>query len=312
VTVPVFPSSVRHDAETSRVLLLAYVSGGRYGPRRVPRGMDRALVETLLRGALGPDASRAAFRRALDVALFYEAEGSLEAFVRPLGGSIVSAEDLARAAIGIQAAGDLGTRDTVTEAARALDVRLASHEKASEVFSELLAARLALTPAGSDAATLARIRTEVARAQRHEEETERAMMAYEELAAIERNDVPRMQAQAAEKSRLALLSPAERAPSLVGLYLGVGRLGGLYLQTWAARVLRRDVIQGTDPRPVFAELEQHAAAADPRAEGVRAWFRVVRAAQAIVYLGGTPSPTLKQRWDEGAAFGGQSFLWDDP
>jgi hypothetical protein len=302
---------VRHAEGPARSLVQAFVFGGRYGPKRVPRGIEPSLVAEIL-GALPADASVAAFRRALEVARFYESVTSLPAFLSPLAGELTAARDLARAAVGAQAVGELGDPELAGQATRALDARVVAHPEAGKVLDDLLAARLALAPAGSDAALVSRLRAEVAAAKRHEEESEAGMMAYDQVSALERNDLPLHDGQVAEKLRL-LQAPAEEAvPGLVALYLGVAPVGGTYLDTWAARQLRRDALAGRDLGAVFAELERLAMAADPDQVGVRAHFRVVRAAQAIVYLGGEPSPALRERWTEAAPFGGQSFLWDDP
>ncbi len=309
---PSLPTRVRHSESESRSLLQAYVTGGRYGPQRVPRGIDPRLAVEFLRNVLRPDESPLTFRRGLDVALFYESAGAVDAFIQPLALELLQPDDLERAALGAQAAGNLGTTKIADEAARAIDMRVVPHPAARAVFPELIEARLALAPSGTDAALEGRIRAETALAKKDEETSEAAMVAYDQLAALERNGIPRLQAQEAEKLRLAALPRPQRTPELVALYLGLARFGGPFLDVWAARLLRAEAMSGADMASAFAELERHAAAADPAGQGVRAWFRIVRAAQAIVYLGGQPSPELQSRWDEGASYGGQSFLWDDP
>lgn len=301
---------VRHDRRRGRELMAEYVRGGRYGPARVPRGVAPEVVLELLRDVLGPETEPPDVAKALEAARFYELPEAVPYFSRTRE-RLESRDDLKRWAHALQAAADLGGVADASEAARAFDTRLVPAPAATDELQLLLATRLVLAPQGTTRALASRLRAAVAEAQRHEERDEASMMAFDKLDAIERNDLPRTQALSEAKAKLAAASGPQRLEPLVDAYLQKGAAAGLYLETWSARLLRRAA--WADPAPVLAALVRAFDAADPAKAGRLADFQAVRAAQAIVYLGGTLDARRRARYDEAFVTGrAMNFLWDDP
>jgi hypothetical protein len=293
-------------------LLEAYVFGDEYGPFRVPRGIDPAVVLRFLADRLPSDAPPPAFARALEVLRFYELPEALPELTRPLADPVGSAEDLARDASVLQAMGDLGGSEDGARAATFLDGRLVPHPAAEAAFPLLLETRLALAPHGSDEALALRIHGAVERARADEEKDEAGMMRFDAAAAIERNDLARERALAQAKTSLLRAPGPERIGGLVQTYLGRAPGGGPYLETWAGRMLRRQAFASA-PAPVLEALERSLDAAPPPRQGVLGAFLAVRAAQAILYLGGELSPEREAHYQEALPIGGaMNFLWDDP
>lgn len=300
---------VRHDKKAGRELIAGYVLGGRYGPARVPRGIAPEVVLELLGDTLGPETEPPDVAKALEAGRFYELTEAVPLFAR-VRERLESTDDLRRWAYALQAAGDLGGREAGAEAAAALDARLVPFPAAVGEFPLLLATRLALAPHGSVRALAGRIRAAVAEAKIHEERDEASMMAFDKLDAIERNDLPRTVALSEAKARLLAPGP-QRAPELVDAYLQKGPAGGPYLETWSARALRHEAWR--DPAPVLDALGRAMDAADPAKAGRLADFQAARAAQAILYLGGTLDPARRARYQAALSTGAaMSFLWDDP
>lgn len=301
---------VRHDRKTGRERVLEFVAGGRYGPARVPRGVAPEVVLEALGDAVGPETDPQDLAKALEVARFYELPEAVPFFAR-VRQRLAAAADLRRWARALQAAGDLGAAAAGAEAAQALDARLVPSPWAPEEFPLLLETRLVLAPHGSAAALAARIRAAVAAARQHEEDDEASMMAFDRVDAIERNDLARTVALSEAKARLAAAAGPARVAGLVDAYLQKGAVAGGYLETWAARLLRR--MAWADPAPVLEALGRALDAADPATLGRLADFQAVRAAQAIVYLGGALDPAREERLAEAIGTGAaMNFLWDDP
>jgi len=303
---------VRHDEATGRSLLEAYVFGDEYGPFRVPRGIDPEVTVRFLADRLPPSAPPPAFARALEVLRFYEVPEALPELARPLADPVGSEDDLARDACVLQAMGDLGGDEDGARAAAFLDDRLVPHPAAEAAFALLLATRLALAPHGSDDALARRIRAAVERARADEEKDEAGMMRFDAVAAVERNALPRERALAQAKTSLLRAQAPARPTGLVQTYLGQAPGGGPYLETWAGRILRRDAF-GPGREPVLEALQRAFDAAPPPRQGGRGAFVAVRAAQAVLYLGGKLSPEREARYREALPLGGaMNFLWDDP
>jgi hypothetical protein len=302
---------VRYEGQAGRALLQTYLFGGTYGPVRPPRGIAPEEVLDFLRKQVLADAEPDVFRKALDLLRFYELPEALAALVPALE-KLRNAQDLLRSAFVLQAVGDLGTSTEADHAATHLDTRLVPCPDASLEFPALLDTRLALAPHGTDAALAARIHVEVQRAQADAHRDEQAMMHADALSAVERNDLPRIRVFAAAKGKLAALDAAAREQALVATYLGRSAATGPYLEVWAARMLRRSVFTGA-LAPVVEVLGKVIVEADPVQQGTLADFAVVRAAQAIVYLGGELRPEWAQAYETSLPTGASlNFLWDDP
>jgi hypothetical protein len=303
---------VRYDAATGQSLLQAYIFGDGYGPSRVPRGILPEVVFQFVERFVVPEKPAAAYGKCLEALRFYELPEALPGLSRGLE-RLEDEEDLRRSATVLQAIGDLGGSSEVDRAASTFDSRLVPHRAAPREFEMLLATRLALTPHGSDKILGRRIRDEVEQAKTHERENEQAMMHFDRLAAVERNDLPRTRAMSEAKVRLS--GRPALVPDLKGLvdtYLGRSAAAGPYLEIWSARMLRRAAFaQGLNP--IVQEFGRVIDAANPKQQGTLADFAVVRSAQAIIYLGGTLLSGWAETYRQSLPTGGaMNFLWDDP
>jgi hypothetical protein len=266
------------------------------------------VVREFLDRSLPPDGSPDAYRKALETVRFYELPEALPALERGLQ-PVTSLEELRRAGLVLEAIGDLGSPEKAREAGQVLDGRLVPLADAPEAFGPLLQAWLALAPHVGDAALSARIHDQAEKARPGEERDEAGMMQFDAMAAVERNELPRIQSARRMKEKLA---PRSAARDWVSSYLGAGPGGGPYLETWCARKARLEVFHH-DPTPVLDTFRGAIRAADPRTQGRLADFRIVRAAQAILYLGGSLDPEDGRRYEAALPTGGaMNFLWDDP
>ncbi len=303
-------TQVRYDAATSQSLLEAYIFGDSYGPVRVPRGIAPERVLQFVDQRVLPLAPVEAFSKCLETLRFYELPEALPGLSRCLE-RLEDADALGRAAYVVQAIGDLGDSGDVDRAALTFDDRLVPHQAAPREFVLLLATRLALAPHGSDAALARRIRGEVEHAKADERKSEEAMMHADRLVAVERNELPRTRALSEAKRRLSEAS-APPVPAWVDTYLGRSAAAGPYLETWAARMLRRAAFSQA-LEPVVESFGTVIDLANPKQHGALADFHVVRSAQAILYLGGTLTPGRAEAYQKALPTGAaMNFLWDDP
>ena len=288
--------------------LESFVLGGTYGPTRVPRGIASEVVLEFLERSLPADGTPDAYRKTLETVRFYELGEALAAIERGLQ-TLTSLEDLQRASLVLEAIGDLGSPEQVRGAGQVLDGQLVPRAHGPEAFRPLLQACLALAPHAGDSALSARIHEEVEKARPDERRDEAGMMHFDALAAVERNELPRMQSARQVKERL---SPRTAARDWVSSYLGAGPAGGPYLEIWCARKARLEAFHH-DPTPVLEAFRDALRSADPRAQGRLADFRIVRAGQAILYLGGSLDRADGRRYESALPTGGATnFLWDDP
>jgi hypothetical protein len=187
---------------------------------------------------------------------------------------------------------------------------LVPHLQAPQLWPLLMETREVLAPYGSDAALEQRLADEVAARQAHERDGEAEMMAYDAVAAVQRNELPRSQGRAAAK--VALRTEADRdlrRKGLVDVYLGRRWLGTM-LEEWAGRWLRWEAF-GMRPEPVWQALALALDEIDrTKLSTAQADLELVRAAQAILYLGGKLSLHHTHQYEK--AHGVQNFLWDDP
>lgn len=304
-------TTIRHDEPAARQLLQDFIFGGKFGPGRVPRGIDPAFVSAFIQGELQPGSSADAYGKTLEAIRFYERADVLPHLFQALSRKELDASSIRRSAYVLQAAGDLGAPPDIVNAADYLDSVLVPLEAAMDVMPILFDTHVVLAPAHSADRLSDRIHHEVAQAALTEQQSEAHMMAYDRLSAMERNDLPRARAVAAKKVAVIALPADARRDELVTIYLGQSSAVGLLVETWAARALRWEAL-AVDPVPVWAALARAIDAADKATLPRHITdFTIVRAAQAILYLGGTLSQhhaDLYAKAESAAA----SFLWDDP
>ncbi len=302
---------VRYTEQQSRELLQSYIFAGKYGPLRAPRGIEPELVSQFIREKLQPSSSADAYASVLELIRFYERADVLPHIRLALTGHEADATDLLRSAYALQAVGDLGSPENAAQAADYFDRVLVPHPAlAARIYPALFDTLVALAPSGSPAQLAQRLAREVEKLAPGQHASEANMMAYDELAAVQRNNLPRTRILVETKKKLAAQPQHVRRAELVRIYLGLAA-GGTMLGTWAARLLRKEAMDG-DPEPVYAEFARGIDSIDTKTMGKeRASFIIVRAAQAILYLQGTLSSLHRRVYEEAGGGGGMNFLWYD-
>jgi hypothetical protein len=303
-------TQVRHDEAQAHAIMRVYVFGGLFGTDRPPRGIAPAHWLDFIVQHVPQGGGANVYQKTLQALRFYELDAAVPHLLRTLELPVVGRDDVQRCCAAIQAAADLGqpSDELLARLCEFFDTQLVPHPEALGLWPLLMDTRVVLTPHGSDAALEQRLADEVAAKQLHEREGEAEMMAYDAVAAVQRNDLPRAHRCAdAKRALLAMTDEAARVAALVDTYLGRRWLGTL-LEEWAARMLRRAAL--VDAEPVWSALRAAIDAIDPAKPAAQIDLELVRAAQAILYLGGSLSPALHERY--AAAQGVANFLWDDP
>jgi hypothetical protein len=309
--MPIQITVVRYDATTARGRLDTYLFSHRYGGARVPRGIEPELVSDFLEENIKPDSTPDAYRRVVEVLRFYERPDALRTIRLALTGQESTPEDVQRSAYALQAIGDLGTPGEVSQAADYFNrVLVPQPQLPPELYSVLLETLVTLAPAGSAAALSQKLNQEIRKLEPGQRSSEPAMFAYDKLAAVQRNQLPKTNIAIEYKKQIATAPPNPRRAELVRMYLGLSPRGGGGLGVWAARLLRKEAMEG-DPEPVYAEFSKAIDSLDEKKLGKDpANLIFVRGAQAILYLQGTLSQEQRIRFGA-AGTPGMNFLWDD-
>jgi hypothetical protein len=303
---------VRHDEAQAHAILRVFVFGGHFGTDRPPRGIDPAHLLDFIVKNVPVSGESDVYHKVLHALRFYELGEAVPHLLKTLDQPVVGREDVQRCAFAIQAAADVGspTAELMGRLCKVFDEVLVPHPQAPGLWPLLMETREVLAPYGSDAALEQRLADEVAARQAHERDGEAEMMAYDAVAAVQRNELPRSQRRAAAK--VALRTEADqdlRRKGLVDVYLGRRWLGTM-LEEWAGRWLRWEAF-GMRPEPVWQALAQAIDEIDrTKLSTAQADLELVRAAQAILYLGGKLSLHHTHQYEK--AHGVQNFLWDDP
>jgi hypothetical protein len=281
---------VRHTDEQSRELLSTFVFEGRYGGSRVPRGIDPRFVSRFILEGLQPGSEAGAYAAVLEVIRFYERADVLVHIRRALSTHEASGEDVMRSAYVLQAIGDLGSSDDALQAADYFNRILVPHPYVvTTLYTVLFETLVVLAPAGSPNRLLERLTQELRTLEPGRHAGEAGLMKYDALAAVHANEVPKTTVLIEIKNRLTAQLPEARRAELVRIYLGLST-GGAILGTWAARLLRKEAMEGA-PDPVYAEFGRAIDSVDVTKLGEeRGNFIKERAAQAILYLQGTLRP----------------------
>lgn len=303
---------VRYDEAQAQPLLRVFVFGGHFGTDRPPRGIDPAHWLDFIVRHVPVSGEADVYQKVLHALRYYELGEAVPHLLQTLDQPVVGREDVQRCCWAIQAAADVGspTAELMTRLCRFFDEVLVPHAQAPGLWSLLMETRVVLAPYGSDAALEDRLADEVLAKQAHERDGEAEMMAYDAVAAVQRNELPRSQRRATMKVALRMeTDEAERRKGLVDTYLGRRFLGTL-VEEWAGRWLRWEAF-GKRPEPVWQALALAIDEIDRTtlAPG-QSDVAVVRAAEAILYLGGTLSLLHQHQYE--AAHGVANFLWDDP
>jgi hypothetical protein len=303
-------TNVRHTPPEADALLHSYVFEGRYGGPRVPRGIALPQVTLFVKTAILPDVDSADLFRLLEVLRFYERADCVEHLLKFLVGKELDNTDIQRSLLLVQIAGDIGEAPEAKQAAAYLDDRLVEHPAMTGEFALLFQTLLTLAPYGSMAKSEARLATQLKRAESQKDANEQGLRAFTLLttADAERKRTAKLRAA---KTKLAALPPDKRVTELLAVYLGESSLSTSYMEVWAARMLRREAFDN-DPTAVLRDLGHYLDRALPAgAKAPGEPFHYVRAAQALVYLGGS-LPLRHKTAYHAIEDKTLNFLWDDP
>jgi hypothetical protein len=304
-------TTVRYNERQGRELLRNYIFGGfRAGPRP-PRGVEPELVSQFILEELLPESPAAAYAKTVQVLRFYERTDVVAHLRKALRGSERSAEDVQRSAYAIQAIAEVGTRQEIEQAATYFDQKLVVHAEALNNLPLMLETLIVLAPSGSPEKLAAKIDQEVQRRAKVENESEQTMMAYDEMLSFQGDHLPRVLNAIQMKKKLLAMETPDRLSEYVKIYLGLSPGSNDLMQVWAARMLRREAMQG-DPKPIHTAFAGAMAKADPEKVGQDAITDTIvsRAAQAILYLQGKLTRTERQLYEK-TKLAAMNFLWDD-
>jgi hypothetical protein len=308
--VPIKITDPRHTEGRSNELLENFVFGGHYGPYRIPRGIHPPLVAAFLQRRIDADADSNDLSKALDLARFYEAVAAVPHFVtllRPANDN----PSLHVQLLLCQLIGDLGPADLAKRAADHLNRLLVPRTETIRLARIALETVVVLAPHATFDTLAARLDAELRRLAPDRRSSEAAMMDHDRLAAVIRNDLPRLRLVADAKAKLTSKDAAERRPLLVEVYLGRDNLRDAYLQVWAARMLRAEAL-AIRGQPAQLEFERVLDSIDPAELGEKPATDVLarRAERALRYFGGLLSQEQRDRLSK-VKRSSMDFLDDD-
>lgn len=303
-------TTVRLGPKEAEEALEAYLFGGRYGPRRVPRGIEPRVVGLFLAAKFATGMDEDDIVKAVDLARFYETRELAGAALKALRRPLVAPADVVFHARTVILIAELDETEQREEAARHYETTVVTSPHAIPATPVLIEAAKVLGAAAAFAALERRLQNERARLAEVQNRSEADLMAHDKVVAWIRNDLPRAKRVAEAKKPVDALKPAERMEQLVRNYMGDGPIADDYWQIWSARRLRRDAFAGAvDPTAAFLAIItplKNEAVRDDALVAARFW----RAERAFRYFGGViDEPILEQRKIAGP--GGTDFLDDD-
>jgi hypothetical protein len=297
----------------ARGALKAFVFGGDYGGFRVPRGIEPAFVSEFIRENVKPTSGPGALLNTIDLIRFYERSDVVPELTGPnLVRPPTDQKEFQRQAYSCQMVGDFLDEAAVVKAAEHFDRFLVKSSWALDYANLMLSTLLVLCPSGAMDAFAARTRTEVARLAPRQADSEKSMMAFDKIEAIERNDIPRTSRLIAAKKKLAAKPVPEALPDLVKTYLSKDTVSDAYLQVWAARRIRSDAIAAS-PKPAHAAFARHIDEVPLEEAGNPPHIaRICASSRATVYLAGElTDPRIEKYKIAREKQPPVEFLWDD-
>jgi hypothetical protein len=304
-------TTIRLSEDEAKERLNAYVFGGGYGPRRVPRGIDPRFVAKFLLEKIG-SMDEDDLGKTLNVARYYESKEIAPAAIKLFDKPIDKMDDWLYQMYAVRLGADLGGAEEATKAARHFESRVVPHPKALQDPPWMLDTAKVTEPHGGMGAAEKRLQQEKAALEPNQRRSEADMGAFDKIAAALRNDFPRAKKVAEYKARLLALPPAERRETLIRVYMDDASVADDYLRIFAARLLRKDVFEGAVPAPI-PEFRAIAAAFKPEElrDDPAAAGRFLRAERAYRYFGGGPDAQLKALASSAKAIEADAFLDDD-
>lgn len=304
-------TAVRMSNAEANSRLSGYIFDAMYGGARTPRGIDPDYVAEFINENLEPTSPPSAYRSVLELVRFYERPDTLPTIKRALTGKESSPVDVARSARALNAIGDLGSEVERAQAAAYIDKFLVPNPAlTAEGYPPLLEALVALTPAASPAALTQRLARDIQAKSAGARASVQGMMAYDKLVSVQQNDLTGYVWNMEMKKLLLAAPPDVQRAELAKVYLGLSTHGGPVLNSWSARMLRKEAME-VDAAPVCAEIEKGIDLVDEKQRGKdAAAMIVVRAAQAVNYLGCKLSRAHQVLYEKSGNMG-NNFLWDD-
>jgi hypothetical protein len=275
---------VRLFDDDANAALSAYIYGGIYAPPQIPKGIGRGQVIEYILDHLHKDDSPSAFAAVLQIMRFYELVEIGNEVVSRSHDRLVDGDDVRRVCYVTQIGAEFGKGDLPERADQYLDTDVVSSPAAAQAFDTLLETRVALAPLGSFDRLAVRINTEFKRREADVED-EPTLMAYDQIAAIVNNDLPRAISAVGRKAQILALSGEERHRALIKIYLGLDDISDAASEMWAGRLLRNQVI--ADDRRVIGLLGENLEPFESLDDVSPAdCFVYERVANAMAYLGG--------------------------
>jgi hypothetical protein len=304
-------TQVRCNPLEGRHLIEGYLFGGKFGPPRVPRGIEPEIVSQTIIERVSPISSPDVYERTLEAIRFYERADVVPHLMLALTGTEADVSAVSRSTYILQAAGDFGTEEVTTRASQYFDAKLVPHPSALGTLPQMLEALIALALAASPTRLAQRIQTELSKAAPTQNLNEEGMRNYQRLASYQRNDLHNAISLMDNRRRLASLQPDFRRSELVQIYLGQSAFSTAQMETWSARLLRAEAIT-SNPHAVISEFLKAIESLPLQKLGeTAAAIIITRAAQAILYLQGKLSPQQTAVYEKARKSGGMNFLWDD-
>ena len=301
---------VRYGKEEGAANIHNFIFGGKYGPPRVPRGVEPDIVSHTIHQQLKPDSSPDAYERTLETIRFYERADVVPQMMLALRAGEANAGDVRRSTYVLQAAGDFGSEDISQRASQYLDATLVPNPAMLDALPQMVEALVALSLSASPTKFAQRIQGDTAKAAESQNSSEEGMRDYQRLASFQRNGLRKTVSMMDNRKRLASLQPDYRRAELVQIYLGQSQFSTAQMETWAARLLRAEAF--SNPEPVYVEFARAIdAIAAQKLPETASDILILRAAQAILYLQGTLSPQHQTMYEKAKKVGGMNFLWDD-
>jgi len=290
-------TTIRLSEKEGREALEKFIFGGHYGPSRVPRGIDPRVVSNFLKEKFKRDTEAEEFFKALEVMRFYESVDAVDHFRGMLADRVVDQESFRKHIAICQIMGDIGGPSRAEEAATHFNRNLLPHAESLSTPSLMLDTLLILAPADTVQPFQARVEAEIARLAPDQRKSEKAMMAFDRMAALERSEIPRIQRLIDFKTKLSVTPSPERRHLLVKLYLGSADISDPYLQVWGARLLRFEAME-IGPEPVRPEFIKVLDNAPDELIGKNAPTDIIftRAARALQYFLGVMNEVQFDKW----------------
>jgi hypothetical protein len=310
----IFITDVRRSEGQGDQLLAEFVhNAGMYARLRPPRGIEPEQVGKFLGERLKADDPWRFFEQAAKAARYYERAEAVPVCVQALSTTSGEFEDIMRANQAARMIGDMGTPAEAEAAGMKLDQML-TRPGAEKIYAEFAKTHAVLAPASGLGGFTRGLDDLLRRLEPDKAGDERVLVRWSQANAARTDGVAVAEATGVLKADLGAKPADQRAPDLVSLYLGTHVQTSDHLAVWAARHLRRDVLESPDPIRDALGVEFETVVGDDSLEDMERDLIGVKAVQAIVYLRLPPTKPQIDWYSEALTRDvvHLNFLWDDP